>query len=72
MSQQNFIKISSFFSSFSSSSFHTLCKNHYNSCVLTSILLKFDTCMGGLKVNTSIDFWVNILNIEGVISDFTH
>ena len=68
MSQQNFIKISSFFSS----SFRTLCKNHHNLCVRASILLKFGTCIGGLKANTSIDFWVNLINIEGVINDFTH
>ena len=30
------------------------------------------TRIGGLKVNTSINFWVNLINIEGVISDFTH
>ena len=72
MSQQNFVKISSFFSSFSSSSFRTLCKNRHNSCVGASILLKFGTRIGGLKANTSIDFWVNLINIEGVISDFTH
>jgi len=37
-----------------------------------SILLKFGTCIGGLNANTSIDFWVNLINIEGVISDFAH
>ena len=37
-----------------------------------SILLKFGTRIGGLKAKTSIDFWVNLINIEGVISDFTH
>ena len=77
MSQQNFVKISSFFSSYSSSfssssSFRTLCKNHHNSCVRASILLKFGTRIGGLKANTSIDFWVTLINVEGVISDFTH
>ena len=66
MSQQNFVKISSFFSSLS---FRTLCKNRHNSCVRASILLKFDTRIGGLKANTSINFWVNLINIE-VISDF--
>ena len=69
MSQQNFVKISSFFSSLS---FRTLCKNCHNSCVRASILLKFGTRIGGLKANTSIDFWVNPINTEGVISDFTH
>ena len=37
-----------------------------------SIWLKFGTRIGGLKANTSIDFWVNLTKIEGVISDFTH
>ena len=69
MSQQNFVKIFSFFSSLS---FRTLCKNHHNSCVCASILLKFGTRIGGLKENISIDFWVNLINIEGVISDFMH
>ena len=37
-----------------------------------SILLKFGTHIGGLKANTSINFWVNLINIEGVLNDFTH
>jgi len=56
----------------SSSSFHTLCKNLHNSCVRALILLKFCTRIGGLETNTSIEFWVNLINIEGFISDFTH
>ena len=55
-----------------SSSFRTLCKNRHNSCVRALILLKFGTRIRGLKANTSIDFWVNLINIEGVVSDFTH
>ena len=35
------------------------------------IWLKFGTCIGGLKANASIKFWVNLINIEEVISDFT-
>ena len=35
------------------------------------IWLKFDTRIGGLKANTSINFGVNLMDIEGVISDFT-
>ena len=67
MSQQNFVKISSFFSS----AFHTLCKNRYNSCIHALIWLKFGTRtrIGGLKANTSINVWVNV---EGVISNFSH
>ena len=37
-----------------------------------AISLKFVTCIGGLKANTSIKFVVNLINIQGVISDFTH
>ena len=54
------------------SSFCTLWKNCYNLHMSTLIWLKFRTCIGGLKANTSIKFGVNLLNIEGVISDFTH
>ena len=52
MSQQNIEKNSSYFSS-SSSSFRTLCKNHYNSRMLNLIKLKFGTLIGGLKANIS-------------------
>ena len=71
MSQQNFVKISSFFSSYSSS-FRTLCVNHYNSHMCASIWLKFGTRIGGLNVNIRIKFGINLINIRGVISDFTH
>ena len=37
-----------------------------------SIWLKFSTRIGGLKANTSMDFVVNQINIEGVISNFMH
>ena len=37
-----------------------------------SFWLKFGTHIGGLKANTSIKFGVNLINNEGVISDFTH
>jgi len=36
------------------------------------IWLKFDTLIGGLKANTSINFGVNLFNIQGVTSDFMH
>ena len=72
MSQQNFVKISSFFLLFLLRHFAHFAKNRHNSCVRASILLKFGTRIGGLKANTSIDFWLNLINIEGVISDFTH
>ena len=38
----------------------------------TSDLLKFGTHIGGLKANTIINFGMNLFNIQGIISDFTH
>jgi len=38
----------------------------------TSIWLKFGTRIGGLKENSSTEFGINLINIEGVISDFIH
>ena len=35
-------------------------------------LAEIGTRIGGLKVNTSIDFGVHLINFKGVISDFTH
>ena len=32
----------------------------------------FGTRIGGLKANTTVNFGVNLFNIQGVISDFTH
>ena len=37
-----------------------------------SFWLKFGTHIGGLKANTSIKFGVNLINNEGVISNFTY
>ena len=54
MSQQNFVKISSFFPSYSYS-FRTLCTNRYNSHVCASIWLKFGARIGGLNANNSIN-----------------
>jgi len=67
MSQQNFVKISSFFSSFC-----TLCINRYNSRMHASIWLKFNTPIGGLNTNNSIKCGINPINIRGVTSDFMH
>ena len=66
MSQQNFVKIYIFFS------FRTLCVNCYNSHMCASIWLKFGTRIGGLNVNNRIKFGINLTNIRGVTSDFTH
>ena len=38
----------------------------------SSIWVKFGTRIGGLKVNTSIKFGINLINIQGIISDFMH
>ena len=67
MSQQNFVKISLFFSSFC-----TLCVNRYNFHMCASIWLKLGTHIGGLNANISIKFGINPINIRGVTSDFTH
>ena len=36
------------------------------------ISLKFGTPIGGLKTNTRINFGVNLINIQRVISNFMH
>ena len=36
------------------------------------IWLKFGMRIGGVKANASINLWVNLINTEEVISDFTH
>ena len=37
-----------------------------------SIWLKFETRIGGLKENIRINFGINLINIEGIISGFIH
>jgi len=49
------IKLSKKFLIFSS--FHTLCKNHYNSHMHASIWLKFVALIGGQKANATIKSW---------------
>ena len=63
-SNQTFEKISQFFC--------TLCKNRYNLRMWASIRLKFGAHIGGLKENTIIIFGINMINIQGVISNFMH
>jgi len=67
MSQQNFLKFLHFFLFF-------LCHfAHFAKITITRVcVLRSCWCIGGLKANTSIDFWINLINIEGVISDFIH
>ena len=71
-SNQTFKKFLCFCSCSFYYSFCTLCKNHYNLCMRASIWLKFGTHIGYLKANTSVKFGVNLMNIQGVISNFTH
>jgi len=52
--------------------FSHFAKNCYNLHIRIPIRLKFETCIGGLKLNTNIKFGINLIKIEGVISDFTH
>ena len=37
-----------------------------------SIWLKFGTLIGGVEMSTSIKFGINLINIEGVTSNFMH
>jgi len=66
-----FNKISLFFFS-SYSSYRTLCVNRYNSRMRASICLEFGTLIEGLKANTSIKFGINLIDIQGVTSNFMH
>jgi len=52
--------------------FCTLCKTCYNLRMRVLIWLKFGTHIDGLKGNTHIKFGVNLINIQGVKSNFTH
>ena len=68
-SEQNFILISSFFSS-SSSSFRTIRKICYKTRMRTRIGLKFGTLEGLNKADLSTNFGRNLMNIHGVITDY--
>jgi len=63
-SYQTFKKYSSFFL--------LLFAHFYNSCMRASIWLKFSTRVGGLKANTLIKFWIILINIWGVTSNFMY
>ena len=71
-SEQQFILISWFFSSFSSSSssFRTLRKICHKTRMHTRIGLKFGTLEGLLKADLSTNFGRNPMNIHGVITDY--
>ena len=69
MSEQNFVLISSFFSS-SSSSFRTLHKICHKTRMRTRIGLNFGTLEGLIKANLSTNFGRNPMNIHEVMTDY--
>ena len=68
-SEQNFVLISSFFSS-SSSSFRTLRKICYKTRMPTRIGLQFGTLEEIIKADLSTNFGRNPMNIHGVMTDY--
>ena len=67
-SEQNFVLISSFFSS--TSSFRTLRKIHDKTRIRAWIGLKFGTLKGLIKADLCTNFGRNPMNIHGVITDY--
>ena len=67
-SEQNFVLISSFFSS--SSSFRILRKICLTTRMRTRIGLKFGTLEGLIKADLSTNFGRNPMNIHGVMTDY--
>ena len=65
-SEQNFVLISSFFSS----SFRTLRKICHKTRMRTRIGLKFGTLEGLIKADLSTNFGRNPMNIHGVMTDY--
>ena len=68
-SEQNFILIS-LFSSSTSSSFRTLRKIHHKTRMRARIGLKFGTLEGLIKADLSTNFGRNPMNIHGVMTDY--
>ena len=68
-SEQNFVSISSFFSS-STSSFRTLRKIRYKTRIRARIGLKFGTLKGLIKADLCTNFGRNPMNIHGVMTDY--
>ena len=68
-SEQNFVFISSFFSS-STSSFRTLRKIPHKTRMRARIGLKFGTLKGLIKADLGTNFDRNPMNIYGVITDY--
>ena len=67
-SEQNFVLISSFFSS--SSSFRTLHKIRHKTRIRAWIGLKFGTLKGLIKADLRTSFDRNPMNIQGVTTDY--
>ena len=70
MSEPNFVLISSFFSSSSSSSFRTLRKIRHKTRMRARIGLKFGTLKGLINADLRTNFGRNPMNIHGVITDY--
>ena len=68
-SEQNFVFISSFFSS-STSSFRTLRKIRHKTRMRARIGLKFSTLKGLIKADLCTNFGRNPMNIHGVMTDY--
>ena len=68
-SEQNFVLISSFFSS-STSSFRTLRKIRHKTRIHARIELKFGTLKGLIKADLCTNFGRNLMNIHGVMTDY--
>ena len=66
-SEQNFVLISSFFSS---TSFRTLRKIHHKTRMRARIGLKFGTLKGLIKADLCTNFGRNPMNIHGVMADY--
>ena len=78
MGVQNFVLISSFFSSYAvrgatgaSISFRTLCKNCYKMQTCNSIASIFGTNEERVTVDSRTKFVVNLSNIQGVMSVYS-
>ena len=74
MGVQNFVLISSFFSSSTgaSISFRTLSKNYYKMQICNSIATIFGTNDERVMADSRTTFVVNLSNIQGVMSIYSH
>ena len=70
MSEQNFVLISSFFSS--SSSFRTLRIIRHKTRIRARIGLNFGTLKGLIKADLRTNFGRNPMNVHGIMTDYLH